>query len=177
METPESPSRESLRLEALRALKVPDLPPIAELDRITRLALRLFKVPVSTVSLVDSARSWLTARLEPDAAEPAREISFYGHTIRDNNLLVLPQAHGDQRFQNLPVTLEQPKTFYYSGEPIRSREGYVLGTLCIGDYQPLSLSPEDTELLKDLAALTEHYFQRLEFGSQVAAIRDDYLKT
>ncbi|MDF2446533.1 MAG: putative Histidine kinase (modular protein) [Moraxellaceae bacterium] len=177
MDDKDSTPRETVRQAALRALKVPDLPPIGELDRITRLALRLFNVPVSTVSLIDSTRAWLSSRLDPDAPTPAREITFYGHTIRENNLLVLPQAHAESRFHNVPLAIDQPKTFYYSGHPIRSREGHVLGTLCIGDDHPLDLSPEDNDLLQDLAALAEHYFQRLEFGSQVQAIREDYLKT
>ena len=58
MEAPKKPSEEARRLAALRELGVLDTPPEERFDRVTRLARRLFSVPIALVSLVDSERQW-----------------------------------------------------------------------------------------------------------------------
>ncbi|PLS82927.1 MAG: GGDEF domain-containing protein, partial [Chloroflexi bacterium] len=50
------PSNEVQRLSALRALHILDTPAEERFDRITRLAQRLFDVPIALVSLVDENR-------------------------------------------------------------------------------------------------------------------------
>ncbi|RYG45953.1 MAG: GGDEF domain-containing protein, partial [Chitinophagaceae bacterium] len=57
------PSDEQDRLKALRRLEILDTPTEAAFDRLTSLASRLFDVPVSLVSLVDSNRQWFKAKI------------------------------------------------------------------------------------------------------------------
>ena len=57
MEAPK-PVDEAQRMAALHALGVLDTPPEERFDRITRVAVALFAVPIALVSLVDSDRQW-----------------------------------------------------------------------------------------------------------------------
>src|SRR5579859_2538889 len=47
------PENEAQRLEALRSLKILDTPPEERFDRITRLAMHLFDVPIVLVALIN----------------------------------------------------------------------------------------------------------------------------
>ena len=58
MQNPEKPADEAARLDTLRALNILDSSPEERFDRLTRLAKRLFGVPIALVSLVDQNRQW-----------------------------------------------------------------------------------------------------------------------
>lgn len=86
MRAPEFPQEEQQRLSALDALKLLDTPPEERFDRITRLAARMFNVPIALVSLVDKDRQWFKSCYGLGARETGRDISFCGHAILGKNL-------------------------------------------------------------------------------------------
>jgi hypothetical protein len=53
------PSLEAKRLEALDALEILDTPREERFDRITRTAVRLFRMPKSLLAFVDETRAWV----------------------------------------------------------------------------------------------------------------------
>lgn len=42
---------------------------------------------------------------------------------------------------------------FYAGGPLRTRDGYNLGTLCIMDRQPRTFGPDDRKTLQNLASI------------------------
>jgi PAS domain S-box-containing protein len=167
------PIDESRRVAALRALKVLDTPPVEELDRITRLATRLFDVPISLVSLVDRKREWFKSRVGLDIAEMDRTISFCTHTIRHKGLMVVEDARQDPRFRVNPAVLGEPNIVFYAGYNIHSREGYALGTLCVIDHVPRTFSAADAQALKDLAGIVQEYFHQVEVAGHARMLGQD----
>ena len=81
MQVPPKPADEASRIDTLRALNVLDSSPEERFDRLTRLARRLFDVPIALVSLVDEDRQWFKSCQGLDATETPRDISFCGHAI------------------------------------------------------------------------------------------------
>ena len=71
---PPMPENESERLETLRSLHILDTPPEERFDRLTRLARRLFGVPIAAVTLVDSQRQWFKSHPGVDASETSRDV-------------------------------------------------------------------------------------------------------
>jgi len=63
------PPNERERLEAVRRYEILDTPPDGAFDRITALAARIFDVPISIVSIVDSDRIWFKSRHGIDVTE------------------------------------------------------------------------------------------------------------
>ncbi|WP_188703405.1 PAS domain S-box protein [Silvimonas iriomotensis] len=153
---------EKARLEALQTMCVLDTPPVHELDRITRMASRLFDVPIALVSLVDTNRQWFKSRVGLDASETPRDISFCGHAILAPGALVVRNATRDVRFADNPLVVGPPFIRFYAGQPIRSLEGHPIGTLCLISPHPREFSDTDADTLRDLGAIVEQYFGQQE---------------
>jgi diguanylate cyclase (GGDEF)-like protein len=144
---------EPLRLAALHALEILDTPPEERFDRITRLARRIFDVPIALVSLVDADRQWFKSADGFVCEQTPRSTSFCGHTILEPELLVVPDALQDERFRDNPMVTGEPRVRFYVGCPLTIPGGLNLGALCLMDHQPRMFGDEDRENLRDLARL------------------------
>jgi len=153
------PEREEERLAALRALGLLDTDPETRFDRITELAARIFGVPISLVSLVDRDRQWFKSRVGLGMREIDRDISFCGHTVAADRLLVVADAQADARFADNPLVTGAPHIRFYAGAPVHApASGDAIGTLSIIDTEPRQLSADEEAILLGLAALVEAEF-------------------
>lgn len=166
------PADEKRRLADLRDLSLLDTPPEERFDRITRIAQRVFKVPIALVSLVDRDRQWFKSRQGLAAAETPRDVSFCAHTILGHDIMVVPDAKLDPRFQDNPLVSGDPFIRFYAGCPLNMKEGRKAGTLCVIDRKPRSLSPADFELLSDLASLVEDELDAGERNKALVLVRE-----
>ena len=78
MQKPNIPKDEQFRLQTLHSLSILDTPAENRFDCITRMAKRLFNVPIALVSLVDENRQWFKSSIGLEASETPRDISFCG---------------------------------------------------------------------------------------------------
>lgn len=162
---PQIPANEAERLETLRALKILDSAPEERFDRLTRMAKRMFGVPISLVSLIDSDRQWFKSTQGLDAEETPRNISFCGHAILGDELFLVPDASEDKRFHDNPLVTDAPNIRFYAGCPLRVANGQKMGTLCLIDSKPRELSQEDKELLLDLAVMAEQEIAAIQLAT------------
>ncbi len=156
MKTPEQPVDESARLEAVRKLGILDTDPEERFDRITRLAQRLFDVPMVAISLVDRDRQWFKSRIGLAVTETERCVSFCGHTIMSDYPMVVPDTHADERFRDNPLVTGEPRIRFYAGHPIHSMDGQRIGSLCIMDDKPRNLANEQVITLAELANIVDY---------------------
>ncbi|MBU0927815.1 MAG: sensor domain-containing diguanylate cyclase [Spirochaetes bacterium] len=154
MIAPAIPEDEGARLSALRDLRILDTPAEDRFDLLTRLASRVFKVPIALVSLVDENRQWFKSCVGLDVPETSREVSFCGHAILQDGVFVIEDALLDDRFRDNPLVVGSPGIRFYAGRPLRV-EGRKIGTLCLIDTEPRKRSDLDLSVLDDLARLTE----------------------
>lgn len=167
MRTDLVPADESARLAALGRLDLIGTPPEPAFDRIVRLAAAVLDVPIALITLVDADRSWYKARVGTDLSETGRDASFCAHTIVQppGEPLVVADTWLDDRFEEHPLVVANPKARFYAGYALRTPDGHAIGTLCVVDRVPRSLSTRDLLALADLAALAE---QLLAAGSDDA---------
>lgn len=165
MLTPNTPHNEKARQAALDATGLVDTAPTERFDRYTRLVQRLFKVPIALVSLVDRDRQWFKSRQGLAATETPRDISFCGHAIMENDLLVVENATMDQRFHDNPLVTGDPSIRFYAGCPIETDDGQTIGTLCLIDDQPRKFSEEDREALRDVGAMVSDELATIRLAS------------
>ena len=165
MKKPDIPIDEVARLNALRSLNILDSPSEERFDRLTRLTKRIFGVPIALVSLIDEDRQWFKSSVGLNVNETPRDISFCGHAIHGDDVFIIPDATKDQRFADNPLVLDEPYIRFYAGYPLKSLDGSKLGTLCILDRKPRSLSEEDLQTFKDLAAIVESELAAIELAT------------
>lgn len=165
MKTPDMPPDERTRLETLRSLNLLDTAPEERFDRLTRLAKRMFGVPISLVSLIDENRQWFKSIQGLDASETPRDISFCGHAILGDEILMIPDALNDARFADNPLVVNEPNIRFYAGCPLTVHNGSKLGTLCIIDREPRAFDAEDLALLKDLATMAEQEIAAVQLST------------
>jgi len=149
------PVDEMKRLDALRRLNLLDTPTEERFDRLTRLAQRLFHVPISLVSLIDSDRQWFKSAQGLPVREGPRDMSFCAHALLEPEVLVVPDALQDERFAENPLVAGVPRVRFYAGKKLYSPDGFAVGTLCVIDHRPRELDPADRQALIDLAALVQ----------------------
>lgn len=152
---PDDHPDEAMRILELHGLGILDTAPEERFDRITRLAMRLFDVKFALVSLVDAKRQWFKSNQGLSVCETARDISFCGHAILEDQALVVEDAHLDVRFADNPLVVGPPGLRFYAGIPLLGPAGYPLGTLCVIDTKPRRFSPSDVASLRDLGDLIE----------------------
>jgi diguanylate cyclase (GGDEF)-like protein len=165
MKKPDTPENEEARLKALHSLEILDTPHEERFDRLTRLATRMFDVPIALVSLIDGQRQWFKSSVGLDVSETSREISFCGHAILSDEVFVVEDAAEDERFADNPLVLQAPYIRFYAGCPLRCLDGSKLGTLCIIDTQPRIFNKEDMEALRDLTALAERELAAVQLAT------------
>lgn len=147
------PDDDADRLVALRRLLILDTPPEERFDRIVSFAAREFDVPIVLVSLVDAHRQWFKAMVGLDVCETGRDISFCGHAITSDNVLVVVDALADPRFTDNPLVTGEPHIRFYAGAPLVLPGGHRIGTLCLISKTPRSYDEVDRAIhlaLRDL---------------------------
>ncbi|MBF7731308.1 sensor domain-containing diguanylate cyclase [Pseudomonas sp. N040] len=165
MKAPDTPQDEQARLETLRSLGILDSPAEERFDRLTRMAKRLFGVPIALVSLIDENRQWFKSCFGLSVNETSRDISFCGHAILGNDLFLIPDTLADERFADNPLVLNDPYIRFYAGCPLRAPNGNKLGTLCIIDRQPRNFGRDELEALIDLAAMVEREISAVQLAT------------
>ncbi len=142
---------EAARLNALRDLRLLDTPPSEAFDRLTRLASQLLAAPVSTISLTDADRQWFKSKVGLDISEIPREQACCSYAIQGRGVFVVPDLLEDPRFRESPVARAGIR--FYAGAPLVTRAGHALGTICVVDSVPRTLTDAEKRVLLDLAGL------------------------
>ncbi|HGL6715643.1 sensor domain-containing diguanylate cyclase [Burkholderia contaminans] len=165
MQIAPKPADEAARLDTLHSLSILDTPPEERFDRLTRLARRLFDVPIALVSLVDDDRQWFKSHAGLDVTQTSRDVSFCAHALLEGNTMVIQDALNDNRFHDNPLVTGTPGIRFYAGRPLAAPNGAPIGTLCLIDTRPRALEPDELALLGDLAHMTEREIAALHFAT------------
>ena len=149
------PANEHDRLEALHDSGLLEARCGGHLDRIARKVADAFETPIALVTLVDeSCQLWKGASGLPEdlanARSSSRETSICGHVVAADTTLVIEDTTRDPRFANNPFLRERNIRFY-AGAPLRTKSGYVIGSLCVIDTKPRRLTSRDVKLLQVIA--------------------------
>jgi PAS domain S-box-containing protein len=145
------PVHEAERLASLQQYGILDTLPEVAFDELTRLTAQLCAAPIAVISFVDAERQWFKSRVGVEVAETPRDQGLCAWTILQSGLFVIEDAAQDERFRANPLVTAPPHIRFYAGVPLVGREGYNIGVLCVLDWQPRRLVPEQAEALAILA--------------------------
>ena len=159
MISPPEIADEPERLQTLREYRILDTLPEETYDRLARLAAEICQTPIALVSLIDKNRQWFKSSIGLDASETTRDVSFCAHAIAAGSPLVVDNATTDPRFTDNPLVTGEPNIRFYAGEPLRAYNGKYLGTLCVIDTVPRTLSTDQYEAFAILAREVETHLE------------------
>lgn len=142
---------ERRRQAALDELGILDTPRDERVDRVARLAKEMFGVPMVSVSLLDHDRQWRKSEIGLGGDEAPRQDSFCDYTVSHDRTVVVEDATRTETFADNPFVTGDPHLRFYAGHPLHAPGGEPIGTLCVLDTVPHTLSDAQLGLLRDLA--------------------------
>jgi len=149
---PTAEEHEEARLAAVKRYSSVGGVADANLGRVTALAARLLRTKVALVTIVDRDTVRVRARHGIDLEQLPREPGLCSAAVERSTPLVIEDTGLDARARDNRLVTESGLRFY-AGVPLRTREGFALGTLCVLDDVPRTLESGDLATLEDLAAV------------------------
>lgn len=140
-------------MAAVRRYDILDTPPDGAFDRITAIAARRFQVPIAIISIVDYDRIWFKSHHGLDAKQIDRAPGLCASAILAETPHVLSNAMVDPRSLANPLVASDFGLRFYAGIPLRTHDGFNLGTLCVIDREPRPVDQRQIDDLSDLASI------------------------
>jgi eukaryotic-like serine/threonine-protein kinase len=141
------------RLAAVRRYNILDTPPERPFDRITAIAARLLHVPIAILTIVDRDRIWFKSRQGIEMEQVDRDLGLCASCILQNRPWIVSDARTDVRTLANPLVAGAAGIRFYLGIPLRTHDGFNIGTLCVEDYVPRAVTDGEVAHLRDLAAV------------------------
>nr|WP_279626419.1 histidine kinase dimerization/phosphoacceptor domain -containing protein [Sulfitobacter delicatus] len=135
------------------------------------LASKICDTPVSLISLVDEGRQWFKARVGFEPHETALDQSVCSHAILSEDFTEIPDMGADSRTVDNPLYIGDPRVKFYAGANLVAPNGQPIGTLCVLDTKPRTLTEFQRQALQ---TLSRHVMMQLELRKKIrieAALR------
>lgn len=145
------PWDEELRLLNLHQYQILDTVEEQEYNDQVALAAEIFNCPISLISFVDKDRQWFKSKVGLDISQTERRVSFCAHAILEDEVFVVENALQDERFESNPLVTEGIKIRFYAGAQLVTSNGYKLGTICVIDDKPRTITEKQRENLRRIS--------------------------
>lgn len=168
------PENEPQRMAAVKRYDILDTPPDGSFDRITAIAARRFKVPISIISIVDHDRIWFKSHHGLAVEQIGRDPGLCASAILSPSPHILSDARADPRSLANPLVAGDFGLRFYAGVPLTTGDGYNLGTLCVIDREPRPIDQDEIDELKDLASVVMDQME-LRMAARKAVARAEFM--
>jgi len=146
--------REGERLARLHDYEILDTEPGEAFNNLIALAAHLTGTPLGAISFVDRDRQWFKATHGFADKQTDRSIAFCAHAILETGpAFIVPDAAQDKRFSGNPLVTGPPHIRFYAGVPMLSPDGLPVGSFCVMDRGPRTLTTEQADVLRRLARI------------------------
>ncbi|WKB79959.1 GAF domain-containing sensor histidine kinase [Cellulophaga omnivescoria] len=174
MIAPKEHIKERERLDKLQSYSILDSLPESDYDNITAIAAEICNMPMAMITLIDKDRQWFKSSYGIDVDEMDRDISFCGHAIHENGqVFMVPNTSEDERFYDNPLVTGETNVLFYAGVPFTTEDGLPLGTLCVVDQKPNTLTEHQQ---KSLQALSKQVMNLLSLRKSKKRLEEELQK-
>jgi GAF domain-containing protein len=142
---------EKARIKTLYKYNVLDTPPDGSFDKMTKLAAKIFNVPIAIISLVDTDRIWFKSKYGLDVQQIGRDPGLCASAILSDDVYLVEDAKNDPRTLTNPLVAGDFGLQFYAAAPLHTHDGFNLGTFCILDKNKRYFHTEQQETLKMFA--------------------------
>lgn len=138
---------EQARIKALYSYNLLDTPPDGSFDKMTKLAAKLFNIPIAIITLVDTDRIWFKSKHGLTIDQIAREPGLCASAILSNDIYIVEDARNDPRTLANPLVAGEFGLQFYAAAPLRTPDGHNLGTFCVLDQHKRYFNSDQQEAL------------------------------
>ena len=150
------PDNEEERVARLKQLQILDTPAEKSFDNVAAMAAHMFNVPIALVSFVDSDRVWFKANVGmEEVKEVSRGVSLCSLVVRNEDVSVFKNAPSEPCLLANPLVVGEFGLRFYAGAPIKTADGYTIGSVCVVDKEPRDFTEADQRVLQHLATIVE----------------------
>ncbi|NJB92967.1 GAF domain-containing protein [Xanthomonas arboricola] len=149
------PADEASRQQVLDGYRIVDSLPEDTYQDVVQVAASLCNTPIALMSLVDRDRQWFKAQLGLGMQQTDRSQAVCDHAIRSpEQLMEVRDLTQDSRFADVSVVTGETGARFYAGMPLVTSDGVALGTVCVLDTEPRTLTDTQRTGLQALARVT-----------------------
>lgn len=139
------------RLKALDRCAIVDTAPEVAFNDLVALVTYTCNTPIAFIGFIDDRREWFKARIGFNHSELPLNQSLDTRLLTHPQPLIIADTLADPRFSSRSLLFGEAPIRFYASVPIVSPDGFVLGALAIADYAPRDLTPQQREVLSNLA--------------------------
>ncbi|RZJ64706.1 MAG: GAF domain-containing sensor histidine kinase [Flavobacterium sp.] len=148
------PDNDAERLEKLREYKIVSTHSEDNFDKIAYLAKQIFNTPNAFISFVDENSVFFKSNLSslPTNQVP-REESLCSYCILKNDVTVYSDTHTHEELMHIPLVVAEGGIRFYAGAPLRTPEGFNMGSICVVDSKPYNPTQLQLDMLTTLSKI------------------------
>lgn len=162
------PGDEAARLAALRRYAILDTTPEEPFDRLASLAATLLDAPVAFISFIDRTRQWFKARHGLHVTELPRDVAPCSALLQSSKSLLILTPDNNPELARACAALGVPEARFFAAVPLRTVDGWTLGSLAVLDRRPRRLSATQQRCLQEISTLI---LQEMEHRSEVQSLQ------
>jgi len=164
------PDNEDQRIKKLELFDLLNLPKDPELDIFAETACLVTDCPSSLVSIMESQTQTIQSCIGISMDSVDRKNTICQYSIASGEVVVINDTLSDERSSDNPLILEGGIRFY-AGIPLIDDEGFALGTICVIDYKPKTLSENQIATLTKLGSAVTKLFMSKKKNIQAEYFR------
>ena len=176
-----APEVEADRLHAVQQLYQLDTAPEDRFARVTSMARCALGVPMAAISLLADDRQWFKQcdGLELDGSVPREQTVCQATVSRayEPNVdpLLIIEDTWQSEFADLPAIRSPGGIRFYAGYPLLGPGGHAVGTFCVYDTEPRSLTAAQRQTFVELAGWAQRELQSSDDLGRAAAVQRQLL--
>lgn len=148
------PENEETRLKKIKEYKILDTALEGPFNHVATIAADMFKAPIALVSLVDKYRVWYKAQVGMEGIkEVPRGESLCSLAILNDEVTVFKNALEEPCLLANPLVAGEFGLRFYAAAPLKTPDGFNIGSVCIVDTEPREFSVADQRVLEHLASI------------------------
>lgn len=143
-----------------------------DLQNIVNFAADICETPFAMINFLDRDIQHTAYSVGIQPTEIQYKNAFCSHTIKQYEVLVIPDTLKDFRFETNRYVVDHPGIRFYAGAPLTTADGINLGTLCVLDNIEKKLSGLQIQMLK---SLSRQIINLLDFETSLSLLKDQFV--
>lgn len=143
------PANEEKRMKKLEYFDLLNLEKDPQLDIFAETACLVTDCPASLIAMMESETQTIQSCVGLALDFVDRKSTLCQYSIASGDVVVINDTLSDERSSDNPLILAGGIRFY-AGVPLIDDEGFALGTICVIDYKPKTITDEQISTLKKI---------------------------